>query len=90
MMRLLSDGKGRLQKPGNLANFGGKTRLGSGFRQVVGSPWVPMRSSGLAFLLIKQHNSCLDTLLISSAMVACYQFPENETRPLRTVIWGVQ
>lgn len=50
-------------------------------------PWAhPAQPS----VLIKQHNSCLVTLLISSATVACYQFSENETRPLRTVIWGVQ
>lgn len=43
-----------------------------------------------ALVLIKQHNSCLAALLSSSAMVACYQSSENETRPPRTVTWGVQ
>lgn len=50
-------------------------------------PWAHPHSLSV---LIKQHNSCLDTLLISSATAACYQFSENEMRPLRTVIWGAQ
>lgn len=79
--RLLLGGECRLHRPGTLANW--RLWFQTGHLEPLG----PFH--GLS-VLIKQHNSCLDTLLISSAMVAWYQFSENETRPLRTVIWGVQ
>lgn len=40
--RPFSDGKGRLQKPRNLAESRGNFP-GSGLRQDVGSTWVPVR-----------------------------------------------
>lgn len=84
MMRLLSDGICGQQEPGSLANPEVSWALVSD--GTLGAWALPCSLSAL----IKQHNSCLDTLLISSAMVAWYQFSENETRPLRTVIWGAQ
>lgn len=61
----------------------------SGLCQRAAHLW-PGSSPARLSVLIKQHNSRLATLLISSAMVACYQSSGNETRPLRTVIWGLQ